>query len=332
MRTIPSLFRFLMLLGVLALVTQPVEAQRRRSANNEQQQKARTAYARGQELFQGGQFADAITAFNEAFEAVPNPVVLLSVAECQVNLAQLPEAVTTLERYLALREDAPDRAQIEAKITSIKETPATLVITSDTAGAQIKIDGADTGKVTPAEVQVAPGAHVVQVAFAGEEGSTQSMTARYGQRHELSVELGGRALVDPFGEAAAPAPAAETAPAETEASSGGVSPAAWVLAGVGAVGIVTGTVLGFMTLSAKNDFDNPELRTTELADKGERLALFTDVAFGVGAVCLITGLVLAVTSGDEQAATESGSETTARLRISPVVSPTTAALSAQLQF
>jgi hypothetical protein len=253
--------------------------------------------------------------------------VLLSVAECQVKLSQLPEAVTTLERYLAEREDAPDRAAVEGKIAAIKETPATLVITSDTPGAQIKIDGADTGKVTPAEVQVAPGAHVVQVAFPGEQGSTQSMTARYGQRHELAVELGSRTLVDPFGDSAGPAaePSAPAAATETT-SEGGVSPAAWILAGVGAAGIVTGTVLGFMTLSAKNDFDATP--TAKLADKGERLALFTDVAYGVGAVCLVTGLVLAVTSGDDEEAPEE----TAGLRVTPVVTPTTAAFSAQLRF
>lgn len=332
MRTVTWLCRFLVLVGVLATVTQSAEAQRRRSANNEQQQKARTAYARGQELFQAGSFEEAKTAFNEAFEAVPNPVVLLSVAECEVKLTQLPEAVTTLERYLALREDAPDRAQIEAKITSIKETPATLVISSDSPGARIKIDGADTGQVTPAELQVAPGAHVIQVAFGSEEGSTQSMTARYGQRHELSVELGGRNLVDPFGDSGETAPATTTSAtaAEPVANSGGVGPAAWVLASVGAVGIVTGTVLGFMTLSAKNDFD--ETPTADQADKGERLALFTDVAFGVGAVCLITGLVLAVTAGEEEAAADSNAAQSARLRVTPIVSPTTAAVSAQLQF
>lgn len=331
MRKVPSVIQFVVLVGILATVAAPAEAQRRRSANNEQQQKARTAYARGQELFQAGQFEEARTSFNEAFEAVPNPVVLLSLAECEVKLSQLPEAVTTLERYLALREDAPDRAQIEAKIATIKETPATLVITSDTPGARITLDGADTGKVTPAEVQVAPGAHVVQIAFSGEEGSTQSMTARYGQRHELSVELGARNLVDPFGDGPVAAPT--TAPTESatgaSVSSEGAGPAAWVLVSVGAAGIVAGSVLGFMTLSAKNDFD--QTPTADLADKGERLALFTDVAFGVGAVCLITGLVLAVTAGGEDDAGADG-DTTARLRITPVVGPSTAALSAQLQF
>ena len=330
MRTVPLLCQLMVLVGILATMAQPASAQRRRSANNEQQQKARTAYAHGQELFQAGQFEEAKVSFTEAFDAVPNPVVLLSVAECEVKLAQLPEAVTTLERYLALREDAPDRAQIEAKITSIKETPATLLITSDTAGASIKIDGADTGKVTPAEVQVAPGAHVIQVAFRGEEGSTQSMTARYGQRHELAVELGGRTLVDPFGgDEAAPTSPPEAAP-EATSSSAGIGPAAWVLGSVGIAGIVTGTVLGFMTLSAKNDYD--QMPSIKQADKGERLALFTDVAFGVGAVCLITGIVLAVTSGEDEAAAEGDGAESARLTVTPIVSPTTAALSAQLQF
>jgi len=332
---VPSLSQVLVLVGIVATLMSaaaPAEAQRRRSANNEQQQKARTAYARGQELFQAEQFEEAKVSFNEAFEAVPNPVVLLSLAECEVKLNQLPEAVTTLERYLALREDAPDRAQIEAKIATIKETPATLAISSDTPGAGIKIDGADTGQVTPAEVQVAPGAHVVQVAFGTEEGSTQSMTARYGQRHELSVELGARTLVDPFGDSGIAGPSQQPAASaeEVEVSTGGAGAAAWVLVSVGAAGIVAGSVLGFMTLSAKNDFD--QAPTADTADKGERLALFTDVAFGVGAVCLITGLVLAVTADDADASGSEAGDQSARLRVTPVLGPTTAALSAQLQF
>ena len=67
MRTVTWLCRFLVLVGVFATVAMPAEAQRRRSANNEQQQKARTAYARGQELFQAGQFEEAKVSFTEAF-------------------------------------------------------------------------------------------------------------------------------------------------------------------------------------------------------------------------------------------------------------------------
>jgi hypothetical protein len=79
---------------------------------------------------------------------------------------------------------------------------------------------------------------------------------------------------------------------------------------VGAAGLVTGTVLGFMVLAERSDFDASPSEAS--ADRGERLALFADVAFGVGAMALITGAVLYLTDDSSEPAERE--TTTARLR------------------
>ena len=97
--------------------------------------------------------------------------------------------------------------------------------------------------------------------------------------------------------------------------------AIWITSIVGATGIVAGTVLGFMALSERSDYDaNP---TAESADRGERLALFADVAFGVGAMGALTALVLYVTSDDGHGAAASEPEPAEpSATITPVLGPT----------
>src|SRR5688572_6778415 len=50
--------------------------------------RARELYTKGQQLFRQGDYAEAQRTFEEAYVAVPNPIVLLSVAECQVRSEQ----------------------------------------------------------------------------------------------------------------------------------------------------------------------------------------------------------------------------------------------------
>jgi tetratricopeptide (TPR) repeat protein len=103
-------------MGVLALAPSSAVAQQRRQPADagptaEQRTAAREAYGRGQAAFQSGEYETAEAAFREAYEAVPNPIVLVSIAESQERLGNLPGSVETLERYLAERADAPDRAR-----------------------------------------------------------------------------------------------------------------------------------------------------------------------------------------------------------------------------
>ena len=69
------------------------------------------------------------------------------------------------------------------------------------------------------------------------------------------------------------------------------------------------------------------VRPVESADDGERLALFADVGFGVGAIALITCAVLYMTDGDVES-----EQASAGLYITPAVSATEAGVSARLSF
>lgn len=253
----------------------------------EQRELARSAYTEGQALFTEGKYAEAKASFERAYGAVPNPVVLISIAECDARLGNLEDAHATYERYLKDRPDAPDRADVGQKMADLLATPATLVLQSTPSGAAIAVDGQPTGKSTPAELPVQRGDHQVELTLAGYKPASTAVSARIGARHELEIAL----ELEPPKEAAPPAPVPVAKTIE-----GPPTAALWITGVVGAAGIITGSVLGFLTLAEQSDFDtNP---TADSADRGERLALFTDVAFGVGAMALITGAVIYFTSDD----------------------------------
>ncbi len=260
--------------------------------------RARDAYKTGQQYFEAGEYHSAEAAFREAYAAVPNPVVLLSVGECQKRAGKHAEAVSTFERYLTEKPDAKDRAEVEGKIEEIKSLPATLVVSTDPPGAKISIDGSDSGKVSPAEIEIAPGEHTVELSLQTGETVTKNVTADFGARHELMVEIGAENLVDPFATGGGESVYGAEPEEPVDEDEGGSSVAPWIVMSVGGAALAAGTILGVMALSEESDFnENP---TTDSADHGEQLALFADVAFGVGAVAVVTGLVLLLTEGDPE--------------------------------
>ncbi len=300
----------------------------------EQLEQARAAYARGQQLFSQGAFAEAESAFAEAYAAVPNPVVLLSSAECQVRLGKLQDAYDTLQRYLQQSPGASDRAEVERKAADLASVPATLVLSSEPSGAAIKLDGQDTGKHTPAELSVMRGEHTLELTLSGHQSQTVTVQARIGARHELQAALTA-APAKPAVAAAGQQPAVANLKVEPEEAAHRPTTALWITSIVGAAGLVTGTVLGFMVLAERSDFDaNP---TDATAKRGERLALFTDVSFGVGAMALVTSAVLYFTADQAAASEKPGQASSARARsprlaLVPAVSSHAAGLSALGRF
>jgi len=254
---------------------------------------AREAYAKGQQLFRQGDFAAAQTSFEEAYRAVPNPIVLLSIAECQVRTEHFAEAVTSLSEYLTARPTAPDKAQVEAQIAKLREKPGFVEVTSAPAGARVLVDGVDSGKVTPTELGLGSGDHVIALELEGYTQAERTVTVAIGSRQPLEVTL--EAVP------AAPEPVA-AAPVATQIDTADLrqsSTAMWVAVGVAGAGLVAGSILGGIALKNKSDFDSDP--TEAKADKGERLALFADVGFGVAAAGAVTAIVLFVTSrGDKQ--------------------------------
>ncbi len=248
---------------------------------------ARELYAMGQQQFRQGNFGAAQRSFEDAYRAVPNPIVLLSIAECQVRTESFTDALVTLARYLEERPDAPDRTQVEEQIRLLKAKPGFITIESSPAGAGIWVDGQDTAQVTPATLELTAGDHVIALETEGYTKVEQRVTILNGSRQNVTLSLLPVATPEPEPQVEVP-----NVTLSTSTFNNNKLPM-WVATGVAGAGLVTGIVLGGLALKHKNDFDsNP---TEALADKGERLALFADVGFGIAAAAGITAVVLYVT-------------------------------------
>lgn len=309
-----------------------------RAQSDDARARARAAYAEGQRLFEAGDFAGALAQFETAWSSVdsPPPVVLLGIASAEERLGRTEDAIETLNRYLVVRPDAPDRASIEERIRSLGGTVAppngTVAFTSDPAGAVIGVDGTPTGSVTPAELRLSPGEHRYDLAMDGYDLAEGTVTVASSGRAEISVTLTATesaGLADAFadeGEDGEDGGGGET-PAPTPSSD--PSAATWAMFAVTGVALVTGTVFGFMALSRQSDFD--VMPTRAAADEGEAFALAADLAFGVTVAAGITAIVLYATDRPAAAPAESSARREGdgeraddglRVAVSPWASPT----------
>jgi tetratricopeptide (TPR) repeat protein len=308
----------------LSAIALPAQAQ-----SDEARERARVSYARGQELFRAGQFEQAERAFREAYEAVPNPVVLLGISETLERRNRGAESVTVLEQYLAERVNAPDRTEVEARIARIRARPARLVITSVPAGAAIRINGEERAEVTPAELEVPPEQYTVTLQLDGYADATEAVEAQFATNHKIEltltepVEEPEEALGVGEGDEYEPEP-----PPVVEAERS-VSAGVWVMTAIGGAALVAGTVLGFLALSEQAEFD--EMPSEDTATRGERFALFADVSFGLALAAGITAVVLYLTdsASDAEDAAVVGEE---QVRWSPVVTAQGGGIDAQVRF
>lgn len=312
--------RLTLVTSVLAVAPPASEAQ---APSHQVREAAREAYARGQEAFRDGRFAEAETAFQEAFEHIPNPVVLLGLAEARERLGNVPGAISALDAYLINRPDAPDAEAIQERLTTLRATPGTLLVQSEPGGAVVMLDGGDTGQITPAELQTLPGTHTVSLRLEGYELADATVDVGPGGSSEVEVTLTERLapVVEP--EPPPAEPIVEPEPETTEPPATGPGAAVWVTSGIAAASLVGGTILGFMSLSRQAQFDEDPMSST--ADEGERFALFADVLFGVAAVSAITAIVLFLTRKTPEERQE-------RVQIAPHVGPRGGGVGARVVF
>ncbi|UJR81798.1 PEGA domain-containing protein [Sandaracinus amylolyticus] len=341
-----------------ALLAPAIVSAQQAAPSAEQRQRARELYGEGQTHFEAGRFAEALAAFEGAYREVPNPVVLLGVASAQERLGNPLDASRTLRRYLRERPDAPDRATIEQRIAQMdptgvtaSEEPATpaetgtIRVVCTPAGAAIALDGADTGRTAPADLEVPAGEHTVTLTLGGYLPISETVTVTPGGMNELALTLvaasaegeGLQGEGDAFGEAGA-----EEAPAEGEGEGAaeappptdtGPSAGVWVTTAIAGVGLVTGTIFGFLALSEQSDFD--AMPTADAADRGETFALIADLSFGVAIAAGVTAIVLyAVDRPQPQSEVPPTArrDEGPRFTLAPWASPTAGGAAARIEF
>lgn len=155
-------------------------------------EEARSRFDRAIALADVGDLDRALAEFQRAYELLPNPRVLLNIAETQASLGRAPEAVTSIERLLADPKslNAEDLALAKALKTREEAKVATLSVTSNVPGSRIEVDNIAAG-VTPLErpLRVSSGQRIVAVIAPGFAPSRKTVTLAGTSTQSLSFEL-----------------------------------------------------------------------------------------------------------------------------------------------
>lgn len=263
------------------------------------------AYDVGVRLFEAKRYDAAETAWLRAYSIGREPTLLVAVADTRQRRGDEPGAIAMLKQYLVERPDAPDRVSVEARIATLRQSPALLVVRSEEAGHAILLDGVPAKEKTPAEIEVEPGSHTVVVVGAGKQVGEETVQVAYGEVKELDFtpETRSQVLVEQSDEAKLAATLAK----EREDTT--IRRAVISTGSIAAASLVTGIILGPMALRENENYRSSPSEQT--ADKGERLALFADLSFGLAALSAITSFTLFMTHKNKR----KGERETARLRI-----------------
>ena len=162
-------------------------------ADDDPREAARAHFARGIELAKQSLYEAALEQFNDAYAKSPHFAVLYNIGQAQMALGRPLEAIEALTRYL--REGADQvplsrREQVQAQIGLLESRLAELSITTNPAGATIRVDGRDVGR-TPLfqPVRLAAGTHAVSASLPDGAQVTRAVTLAEAERQRLELDL-----------------------------------------------------------------------------------------------------------------------------------------------
>ncbi len=262
-----------------------------------------------------GSFDIACARFRDSDRLDPAVGTRFNLADCEERRGRVATAWSLFRGVLSELSPDDDRrpiAEERAKALEPRIPQLTLQRTGDTpAGLRLRVDGVELGEGSlGVALPMDPGSHELSITVPGEAAPrVSSFTLTERQRAVLPIRI---ASVPPRSDGAPPAEAEGEADraAAPAASAEPISRATWgyVAGGVGAAGIVLGTIAGVVALNKKSTADancSDSRRVCNRAgvdanESGKTFAALSGVGFAVGAVGLGAGAYLLLTA-DQQA-------------------------------
>jgi len=275
---------------------------------------AEALFSEGRRLMEAGRFSDACPKFESSQRLDPGVGTMLNLAECYERTGRTASAWAEFREVIsaARAADSADReALARQKASALEGKLSRLTITlspeaSATNGIEVRRDGnvvdsAELGSAIPVD----PGKHVIEATAPGKakwftslelpsDGSQSTLTI---PPLEAATESVRQPVTDPN----------STPPEPTKANSGsGQKIAAYVVGGVGIVGLGLGAVFGLQAMSkhdeakkACSDYPNCQgnTRAEDANSSAKSAATLSTVAFIVGGVGVAAGITLLLTAG-----------------------------------
>ncbi len=305
-----------------------------------EQREAKGAWEKGKREVARKRWPQAVAAFRDADALHPRAQYKLDLARALVRQGALRDASDVLDELDASKQ--PDAASARGAGADLREQIerrlATIVVEvkGPSSAVEVKVDQRE---VKPGEVvRVDPGRHLVRARAQGWVPMEQTVELRERQTEAVAFTLErDPGAAEEAARAAAPANADADAGAGEEKDpvlddddgSGTLLPAA-IAWGASGAGIALGAVFGVFAFEEAEKarvgcVDNvcPEANSGAI-DASRDNGTASTVCFAIGGAGLVTGVVLAIVYGSDDAPPEPPS--TGALRLRPIVGPTGAGL------
>ena len=287
------------------------------SASAQEDAAADALFNKGLSEMEAGRYATACPTIKESQRLDPRMGTLFTLAECEAKGGMIASAVAHYDEYLRLfARLAPPQKATQAgreKVSAAQKAAlsphvpyVTLVLRDAPAGTTVKWD--DMVFNLPAlgvPLPVNPGEHVVTTQVPGAAPIVTRVTIEKGERKQVDLKVGPqeRPRESPApGNLTQPSAAPAVASVSEEADSGTSGSSRKILvygaAGLGAAGLVVGSITGALVLGKKSTIDDNCVGTLcnaegkDAADSAQSLGLVSTIGFGVGITGLATAAVL----------------------------------------
>lgn len=262
---------------------------------------AESLYQEGRRAAQDKNWELACKLFRESQEREPAPGTLLNLADCEENVGALLAARAHFEAAAKAFRPGDERiayALSRAKVLDDRIPKLTVRLSPRAPeGTVIERDGLALGPSilgTPAALDPGPHTLVVRAPGQPEERVDIHLAERDTKEIELPESIG----------AASGVLALQPTPDRSSSSGAGLRVAGWSLLGVGAAGVIAGSVGGVLAIVAKNEVDancppaKEECNSTGLGakDRGRTWSTVSNVGFIAGGIGVAAGVTLLLMS------------------------------------
>ncbi len=283
------------------------------SCHSAAESRAEQLFNKGLEAFLAGRHAEGCPLIQQSHQLEPLAGVLFTLAECQQGWGKLKTANDTYAKFLtavgqlpaAKAEKHADRVAVALRKRAAiapKVPTVTVALRGELpTGGKVLLDDQDISADLGRPISVDPGTHSIRLTSPDGDLATASVDLAVGAKRSVELDSSGATPVqEDIGVDT------ETAPPNTTA---------WVLGGVGVLGLVVGSATGLMASSKKQTIDdNCPNRTCnaegrDAVDSAQSLGLVSTISFGVGIVGIsaATYLFLTAKDGKEESAMQATS-------------------------
>ncbi len=285
------------------------------------------ADARADELFQEGRKAmkandwpGALASLSQSYKLEPAPGTLLNVAECEMHVGKLAQALEHFKQVeIALpTQDKRRGVAVERALSLASRVPRLVVKLAATAPAGTEVYRGDTRLEPGATVLVDPGPISLRVTAPGRRERALSVTAKENETTAVLAEpeaLDGPAAPGPVpglgpspSRSPASSPPADSGVQASATPGNGKRTAGFVIGGVGVASLGVGVVTGLMALgkaSTVKEHCDPNLacdpQGVDAGSSGKTLSLVSTITVAAGLVGIGVGTFLVVTSKGKSA-------------------------------